>query len=570
MATRKQRLGAALEGFTQTFWPAYLNLQETQRRKLSDRQRNIRSIGEQIGKRWLTEEQIEPHIQSVMQDEKITREEAISKLSPFVRTREERVGQAFEGVDLTRATPQQMSRRAQQYGLPYGVEERRALPSTPVLGGGQMDMTGKLMAPLSQPPTERPFIAGATGGTPLELTPFGETFTDERMAALVAEEEQEARKLGYATTRQREEAATALSIAQEQLESQIDITRRMTEAEKRLETDLFIEQSSDPAYQQALLAIELKLRTNQELNDAELAKYEAKQETDFKWTARTLAMTQEPVINSYIDPRTREKLVTVSWWNPETRRSELTSLNDYPYLSDGMKMALQDKVDYSPYLSQPDTLTDYIISMFAPNLVGEDGSIDQGQFTQAVQALVKDTGMSESEARQQVFQSTQPTSAQPGPNIPSSVQKDVLNLIPTPEIVEKVYGTDSYEPDGDPILDDPSGTIKWRVQEGRHFHEISNDDMIKREIRITTGLIKEGQSELSDITRQIDGLGDTYPERQRKMELGLEQKSKQESLEALKNRLKAIPSYFGTDQNQQNPISPGGFSPIGSIGLFPK
>ena len=208
--------------------------------------------------------------------------------------------------------------------------------------------------------------------------------------------------------------------------------------------------------------------------------------------------------------------------------------------------------------------------MVAPNLVGEDGSIDQGQFTQAVQALVKDTGMSESEARQQVFQSTQPTSAQPGPNIPSSVQKDVLNLIPTPEIVEKVYGTDSYEPDGDPILDDPSGTIKWRVPYGRHFHEISNDDMIKREIRITTGLIKEGQSELSDITRQIDGLGDTYPERQRKMELGLEQKSKQESLEALKNRLKAIPSYFGTDQNQQNPISPGGFSPIGSIGLFPK
>ena len=141
---------------------------------------------------------------------------------------------------------------------------------------------------------------------------------------------------------------------------------------------------------------------------------------------------------------------------------------------------------------------------------------------------------------------------------------------PTPQITENIYGPDSYEPDGDPILDDPSGTIKWRVQEGRHFHEISNDDMIKREIRITTGLIKEGQSELSDITRQIDGLGDTYPERQRKMELGLEQKSKQESLEALKNRLKAIPSYFGTAQNQQNPISPGGFSPIGSIGLFPK
>jgi hypothetical protein len=435
MATRKQRLGAAIEGFTQTFWPAYLNLQETQRRKLSDRQRNIQSIGEQIGKRWLTEEQIEPHIQSVMQDEEITREEAISKLSPFVRTREERVGQAFEGVDLTRATPQQMSRRAQQYGLPYGVEERRALPSTPVLGGGQMDMTGKLMAPLSQPPTERPFVAGATGGTPLELTPFGETFTDERMAALGAEEEQEARKLGYATTRQREEAATTLSIAQEQLESQIDITRRMTEAEKRQETDLFIEQSNDPAYQQALLAIEIKLRTNKELNDAELAEYEAKQETDFKWTARTLAMTQEPVINSYIDPRTREKLVTVSWWNPETRRSELTSLNDYPYLSDGMKMALKDKVDYSPFLSQPDTLNDYIISMVAPNLVGEDGLIDQGQFTQAVQVLVKDTGMSELEARQQVLQSTQPTSAQPGLNIP----KDVLNEEKDKAVIE-VYG----------------------------------------------------------------------------------------------------------------------------------
>lgn len=435
MATRKQRLGAALEGFTQTFWPAYLNLQETQRRKLSDRQRNIQSIGEQIGKRWLTEEQIEPHIQSVMQDEEITREEAISKLSPFVRTREERVGQAFEGVDLTRATPQQMSRRAQQYGLPYGVEERRALPSTPVLGGGQMDMTGKLMAPLSQPPTERPFVAGATGGTPLELTPFGETFTDERMAALGAEEEQEARKLGYATTRQREEAATTLSIAQEQLESQIDITRRMTEAEKRQETDLFIEQSNNPAYLKAHLAIELKLRTNQELNDAELAKYEAKQETDFKWTARTLAMTQEPVINSYIDPRTREKLVTVSWWNPETRRSELTSLNDYPHLSDGMKMALQDKVDYSPFLSQPDTLTDRIISMVAPNLVGGDGLIDQGQFTQAVQVLVKDTGMSELEARQQVLQSTQPTSAQPGLNIP----KDVLNEEKDKAVIE-VYG----------------------------------------------------------------------------------------------------------------------------------
>jgi hypothetical protein len=435
MATRKQRLGAAIEGFTQTFWPAYLNLQETQRRKLSDRQRNIQSIGEQIGKRWLTEEQIEPHIQSVMQDEEITREEAISKLSPFVRTREERVGQAFEGVDLTRATPQQMSRRAQQYGLPYGVEERRALPSTPVLGGGQMDMTGKLMAPLSQPPTERPFVAGATGGTPLELTPFGETFTDERMAALGAEEEQEARKLGYATTRQRAEAATTLSIAQEQLESQIDITRRMTEAEKRQETDLFIEQSNDPAYQQALLAIEIKLRTNKELNDAELAEYEAKQETDFKWTARTLAMTQEPVINSYIDPRTREKLVTVSWWNPETRRSELTSLNDYPYLSDGMKMALKDKVDYSPFLSQPDTLNDYIISMVAPNLVGEDGLIDQGQFTQAVQVLVKDTGMSELEARQQVLQSTQPTSAQPGLNIP----KDVLNEEKDKAVIE-VYG----------------------------------------------------------------------------------------------------------------------------------
>ena len=37
MATRKQRLGAALEGFTQTFWPAYLNLQETQRKKVANR-----------------------------------------------------------------------------------------------------------------------------------------------------------------------------------------------------------------------------------------------------------------------------------------------------------------------------------------------------------------------------------------------------------------------------------------------------------------------------------------------------------------------------------------------------
>jgi soluble lytic murein transglycosylase-like protein len=62
------------------------------------------------------------------------------------------------------------------------------------------DSTGKLLAPITLPyQGERPFVPEATGGTPEELTPFGQQFKTMQAAALESEKDAAARALTYET-----------------------------------------------------------------------------------------------------------------------------------------------------------------------------------------------------------------------------------------------------------------------------------------------------------------------------------------------------------------------------------
>jgi hypothetical protein len=429
------------EGFSGGFLPPYFAGKQADRLELADQQRFLAEVGGQIHKGWQKEDDLEPYIQSAI-DRGMTRKEAITAISPYVRTKGERSAEILRrlGTDPGEWIQEVAEAHAANVGMEDYFREETFLPSRPRSGSvglagappplpsrtvsavsglpgapPPVDPSGKLLAPLRIGPLQQPPPGIETG--PLQVHepgwggPQAEWFDEAVEAAIQREKDVEGRKRVYAEKSQREEAATALAITQEQLEEQIVINSRMSEEESLQEKQNFIAQASDPEYQKALVAIEIKLRTNQELNAAELKMYGEKQSIDLRWTARTLAMTNEPVIKSYIDPQTKKKLITITSWNQNTQRMEITSLADSPHLSDAMKLLLQNKVDYSPHLSRPDTLFDQIIRTVAPNLFLQDGSLDPGQFNQAVQSLVNDTGMSPEAARQRVLQYEQPTGA---------------------------------------------------------------------------------------------------------------------------------------------------------------
>ena len=544
----RRRIGQALEGFMQGFMPTYFQMQEQGRRNLADRQRYLRDAREGIREGYLTADDLDPYIAELGATYDMTPEEARTALGPFLRTVPERMGKISEGVDYTRATVPEMEQKARQFGLPLPqIEARRALETNPVSFQPQ-DSTGKLLAPITLPyQGERPFVPEATGGTPEELTPFGQQFKTMQAAALESEKESFQRARDFEELSQRQEAKTALDIAQKQLQEQIAIYRTMTTAEKRLETELFIEQQNDPAFQQAMMIIDEKIATNQVLNDAEIKMLQRKSDLELSELVSQLEMTQEPVIRVDMNPQTKEKSISVGWFNPETKRMELTPLNDYPHLSEGMKVALQNKVPWSPYLSQPDTLVDQIIAAYAPNLLSPDGSVNQNQLRAAEQGLVTELGMTPEEARQHVQTSGQ----RPGLVGPGTDAGDEI-----PNVVEEIYGSEAvYEPRGTWT---PQG---WFVSgaPGTPGIYLDNDEMMAHDTKTAIEEIAQMQRDLSEIDRKLAQLSrqPVGVRLQMQGDLQEQQNSLADSLRQSEERLKRIPSYWQTGDIEAQPPRAG-------------
>jgi hypothetical protein len=545
----RRRIGQALEGFMQGFMPTYFQMQEQGRRNLADRQRYLRDAREGIREGYLTADDLDPYIAELGSTYDMTPEEARTALGPFLRTVPERMGKISEGVDYTRATVPEMEQKARQFGLPLPqIEARRALDITPMPAFQSQDPTGKLLAPITLPyQGERPFVAEATGGTPEELTPFGQQFKTMQAAALESEKESFQRARDFEDLSQRQQAKTALDITQKQLEEQIVINNRLSETESLQETQNFIAQANDTDYQDALFAIELKRATNQPLNDAELKMYGEKQKIDLKWMIKALEATNEPVIRVDMNPDTQEKFVSVGWFNPETKRMELTPLNDYPHLSEGMKVALQNKVPWSPYLSQPDTLVDQIIAAYAPNLLNPDGSVNQNQLRAAEQGLVTELGMTPEEARQRVQTSGQ----RPGLVGPGTDAGDEI-----PNVVEEIYGSEAvYEPTGTWT---PQG---WLVSgaPGTPGIYLDNDEMMRRDTKTAIEEIAQMQRDLSEIDRKLAQLSrqPVGVRLQMQGDLQEQQNSLADSLRQSEERLKRIPSYWQTGDIEAQPPRSG-------------
>ena len=388
----------------------------------------------------------------------------------------------------------------------------------------------------------------ATGGTPEELTPFGQQFETEQAAALESEKESFQRARDFEEESQRQQAKTALDITQKQLEEQIVINNRLSETESLQETQNFIAQANDTDYQDALFAIELKRATNQPLNDAELKMYREKQKIDLKWMIKALEATNEPVIRVDMNPDTQEKFVSVGWFNPETQRMELTPLADYPHLSEGMKVALQNKVPWSAYLSPPDTLTDVLIRQYVPGGVfGPDGRVDPSKVAIAEQALVENHNMTPEEARQRVMTSSPP------PGIVGPVPDAVDGI---PNVVEEIYGSEAvYEPTGTWT---PQG---WLVSgaPGTPGIYLDNDEMMRRATKTAIEEIAQLQRDLSEIDRKLAQLSrqPVGVRLQMQGDLQEQQNSLADSLRQSTERLKRIPSYYQTGDIESQPPRSG-------------
>ena len=549
----RRRIGQALEGFMQGFMPTYFQMQEQGRRNLADRQRYLRDAREGIREGYLTADDLDPYIAELGATYDMTPEEARTALGPFLRTVPERMGKISEGVDYTRVTVPEIEQKARQFGLPLPqIEARRALDITPMPPFQTQDLTGKLLAPITLPyQGERPFVAEATGGTPEELTPFGEQFKTMQAAALESEKESFQRARDFEELSQRQEAKTALDITQKQLQEKIAIYRTMTTAEKRLETELFIEQQNNPAFQQAMMIIDEKIANNEVLNDAEIDMLQRKSDLELSALASQLEMTKEPVIRVDMNPNTQEKFVSVGWFNPETQRMELTPLADYPHLSEGMKVALQNKVPWSAYLSPPDTLTDVLIRQYVPGGVfGPDGRVDPSKVAIAEQALVENHNMTPEEARQRVMTSSPP----PGIVGPVPDAGDGI-----PNVVEEIYGSEAvYEPRGTwtPegwIVHDPANLRVLGVGRGQQL--LTNDEMMAHDTKTAIEEIAQMQRDLSEIDRKLAQLSSQPFGVRLQTQGGLQEQrnSLADSLRQSEERLKRIPSYWQTGDIESRP-----------------
>jgi len=280
MARRRtgERIGAALEGFAGGFLPTYFQMQDLERRKLSDRHRFLTDVGGQIGEGWKTEDQLEPYIQEAM-ERGMTREEAMTALSRYVPTEEQRGAEIYRrlGDNPLTYTRAAAERIAAEVGVPEYFQGRRALPSrpipglgqrdvtgavlepslaqttTPILGGRQMNEMGGLMAPLSP----RPFVPGATGGTPLEWGgPQAKLFEQQQQEAIASQRQEHQRGLIFGEEEQRQQLATAEEFEAETFDAE---TERMRE---RMETLSPVQKKAQLEIYTAQLAAD---RANEEL-----------------------------------------------------------------------------------------------------------------------------------------------------------------------------------------------------------------------------------------------------------------------------------------------------------------
>jgi len=237
MAVTRRDLGNIIQGFGGGFFPVKFQQERIQRQKLSDRQNFLTRIGEQIREGFLTEEQLIPHAKALEQEYGDTPEQALTSLRQYLPTESQRGSEIRRrlGDDPRLWTRELAGAIAGDVGRPEYFQARRALPSTSIVGGYDPETgalstrpepltstqtigagfdpsdrsydprlrdvrtTGKMFAPLvAQPQAERPFVPGATGGTPLEWGgPQADIFEGIQKEAILKESEQEARLREY-------------------------------------------------------------------------------------------------------------------------------------------------------------------------------------------------------------------------------------------------------------------------------------------------------------------------------------------------------------------------------------
>ena len=352
--TRKQRLGSALEGFVQNFWPAYLNLQETQRRTRSDRQRFLESAGSKIFNEYMTPAQLETFIDAAVErgDFK-TRDEARTALTPYMPTDEQRWAKGWSelGDDPATWTPT----RAQQIMRSFGIEDPfqetflpsrpisgvvglagappldRRLPSQPisgVTGLGQepaVDATGKILEPLDRGPLQQPPPGIEIGELqePGWGGPQAEMFDKIKAEALAEEAATEQRQLGYADTA---------------LRQQLNITEEMEEEFWDTETDRMVRRVQDLGKEETTAYMDRYRKQLTAQRDDELSRMEegGKFSQAYEDQQRRLAIisaivNDRPEWFNRMDPETgapRTFSVTRDWRTGSLRFSEVTGSFD--------------------------------------------------------------------------------------------------------------------------------------------------------------------------------------------------------------------------------------------------
>ena len=643
MATRKQRLGAALEGFTQTFWPAYLNLQENKRRKLADRQRFLTSIGGQIQKGWQNIDDLEPHIESYLRDYGGTREEAIDAFSQYVPTEQQRGAEVRRrlGDDPAKWLQSVAQAHAEDVGAEDYYQARRALPSTPFggvftpptlpsspisglvglagapprvdatgnlleppsiadqpvgmpgeyreipktlpssqIGGGLDTATGRMFAPLEQP--QRPFVPGATGGTPLEWGgPQAELFDTQVKEALAREDQEAAQQRKYDALSLRQQLNITEEIKEEYWDKDTDrLVRRALEL-MPLERDEFIAQ-----YRERLEAQRDDEMIRMDPTGDFAKRYYNEQR---KLAILSAIVNDRPEWFNRMDPKTGEPRtysVTKDWQTGALRFSEVTG-------------SFGDTAPYSAFGGGRQVAQDPMHTyMFGTVLTGltEEG-MDTDLSNPDVQQMILQRSIEMGIPGETAIEFIENMRQRGGP--PPKIAAEPGG--PTPQITENIYGPDSYEPDGNMIFNKTTGSIEWEVPDERFETglfgdqggqaqqsgagagigggtiQISNEQMMEREVGQTIERMGEERNELSETNRLINVYTKAIEDnpnmpilQQEKADLESKQDDKTKLLKALENKLKAIQSYFGSSQNQQNLGLQRDVPAIGSRGVLPQ
>ena len=506
----------------QGFMPTYFQMQEQGRRNLADRQRYLRDAREGIREGYLTADDLDPYIAELESTYDMTPEESRTALGPFLRTQQERVGQVFKGQDLTRVAPVTMERRARQYGvdLPQ-MKARRALETTPMPAFQPQDPTGKLLAPITLPyQGERTFVPEATGGTPEELTPFGQQFETEQAAALESEKDAAARALTYETDTLRKRLGVEQEVMAEWFGEntlrEVDRARALGD----VETNQMLERQAEGlqlAYKDDLLRLD---------DQGEFAKAMFAQEE--KLAKMRALVSDQPVIYDRLLPN--GEVATVMLHRGATGQFKFSQMG-----------ATLPGSPYSAY-AQSEMLDPLNQILRGRSAQGRDVNLSNPETHSQVLAAARDMGIPDEAVtglqEEQIRVRNDPT----------------LDGLPQ-DVTDDIYGGDlgDYTPSGTPLYGSGESPLQFEVSTGSTVlpgqkMRIGSQQMMDIDTKETIGKITEAQEALQILVpklAQVDSLPAGIRE-QRRQELLTEQQRLQQSVAANEKYLSQIFPYHLT------------------------